>query len=581
MSVDISRQINKTGDIAVQEIEELKHLTLVARNLMKRILHVPFLLAIATVLSCSSTNSEKERHPNVLFIICDDLNDYSSVFGGHPDIKTPNIDRLAEASTIFMNAHTNVGLCQPSRNSLFCGIYPHTSKDFGWTPHQKNPLLKHNKTFVELFRENGYYVMGTGKLQHHEDESIWDEWGIERRINYGPHANNGIENVGHPSVPEAFRKINNVDGSFAPLSDVPAFDKPETGNKPGWSYGPRPFRYVNENDRDLMPDEMHANWAIEKIRELEQREHEQAFFLGVGFVKPHTPLYAPKKYFDMFPIDEIEIPAWLQEDAKDCFYTSVYPDTDVGLYYYQALKKAFPEGENGLKKFMQAYMACVAFVDDQIGKVIDALDKSQFRDNTIVILTSDHGWQMGQKDYLYKNSPWEASTHIPLLIRDPYHTKPGSKVEHPVSLIDIYPTLMDLCMLEWPAARNAGSINPEGFSLEPLIEKPGETIWEGPEGALTLLGASINTPIEGVGISTNPGALWHILIKGELPDSLIMQQNYSYRTSDWRYIMYRNGKEELYDHRTDHKEWHNLALDEDYDDIRIKLKKDLLRMIKD
>jgi arylsulfatase A-like enzyme len=546
---------------------------------MNRKVIIPVLLLMVLSIGVSCSSPEQLMHPNVLFIICDDLNDYSTTFDGHPDIKTPNIDKLAQSSTIFLNAHTNVGLCQPSRNSLFCGIYPHTSKDFGWTPHHKNPLLKNNKTFVEMFGENGYYVLGTGKLQHHENESIWDEWGVERRINYGPHAHNGKEIVGHPSVPEAFRKINNVDGSFAPLSDIPVFDDVESGLESGWSYGPRPFRYVNDSDRDLMPDEMHANWAVEKIKELEQREGDQPFFLGVGFVKPHTPLYAPQKYFDMFPLDEIEVPAWLEEDAEDCFYTSVYPDSDVGLYYFQALKEAYPEGDIGLKKFMQAYMACVAFVDDQVGVVVDALDKSKFKDNTIVILTSDHGWQMGQKDYLYKNSPWEAGTRIPLLVRDPYHSKPGSEVRHPVSLIDIYPTLMDLCSLEGSTVKDASKNVLEGFSLRTLIENPRSKKWVGPKGALTLLGASINTPVEGVGVSSNPKALWHIQIKGELPDSLVMQQNYSYRTQDWRYIMYRNGKEELYDHSSDHEEWYNLSSDEEYDEVRTKMKADLIKMI--
>jgi len=328
-----------------------------------------------------------------------------------------------------------------------------------------------------------------------------------------------------------------------------------------------------------MPDELHANWAVKKFKELEQKEDEQPFFMGVGFVKPHTPLYAPQKYFDMFPLDEIEVPAWLEEDAKDCFYTSVYPDTDVGLYYFQALKEAYPQGNIGLKKFMQAYMACVAFVDDQVGVVVDALDKSKFKDNTIVILTSDHGWQIGQKDYLYKNSPWEAATRVPLLLRDPFRSKPGSEVKHPVSLIDIYPTLVELCSLEGSTVKDSSAHSIEGYSLRPWIEKPGRAQWQGPGGALTLLGASINTPIEGVGVSNNPKALWHIQITGELPDSLIMQQNYSFRTKDWRYIMYRNGKEELYDHRSDPGEWHNLALDEEYDKKKKELNAEVLEII--
>ncbi len=541
---------------------------------------IPVLILLASLPAGLSGQEKSAGQPNVIFIMCDDLNDYTSQLGGHPDIKTPHIDQLAKSSTHFINAHTNVGLCQPSRNSLFTGIYPHTSKDFGWTPYFKNPLLQHNKTFIELFKENGYHVMGTGKLLHNRVDTIWSEWGIERRINYGPHAFDGEKTVGHPSVPEPFRRINNVDGSFAPLSDIPVFpeDQGRSGT-PGWTYGPRPFRYINDNDRDLMPDELHAQWAAQKIREMEAREEDQPFFLGVGFVKPHTPLYAPKKYFDLFPLDRITLPMRKEGDLEDCYYTSVYPPSDVGLHYYQALMEAYPDGERGLKLFLQAYLACVAFVDDQIGIVLDALDNSKFKENTVVVFTSDHGWQMGEKEYLYKNSPWEKSTRIPLIIRDPRVTSAGSMVEHPVSLIDIYPTLVDLCNLEGNTTREASSTTPEGFSLRPFLEDPEYDQWEGPEGVLTLLGASINKPVEGLGVSTNPKALWHIEIQRELDDSLILQQNYSYRTEQWRYVMYNNGHEELYDHRKDPNEWNNLATGNQYKKERETLKDQVLQMI--
>jgi len=147
------------------------------------------LLLLVTVNSSSLVASEKVKtqadKPNVLFIMVDDLNDYLGAYGGHPQSKTPNIDALANASVKFNNAHTNVPVCSPSRSSLFTGVYPHQSKDFGWTPLPKQHVLKHNKTFLELFRENGYKLYGTGKLLHNNNKKYWDEWGVQERINYG------------------------------------------------------------------------------------------------------------------------------------------------------------------------------------------------------------------------------------------------------------------------------------------------------------------------------------------------------------------------------------------------------------
>lgn len=547
----------------------------------KYLLIIVTFLCLFSLVSCRQVTKPIElKQPNVLFIICDDLNDYQGAFGGHVNAHTPHIDALAKSSTQFANAHTNVPVCSPSRNSLFTGIYPHHSKDFGWTPHYKNPILKRQKTFVELFKENGYLTLGSGKLLHKDVNKIWDDWGVDRRLNYGPHAFNGEKMCGHPSVPEAFRQINIVDGSFAPLSDIPTFtDANNETIETGWTYGKAPFRYVNDNNRDLMPDEMHAQWATQKIRELEQRQNDQPFFMGIGFVNPHTPLYAPQKYFDMFPLDEIELPQIQEGDIADCFYKSVYPDTEMGLHYYKALREAYPDGDEGLRRFLQAYLACVAFVDDQVGVVIDALNNSKFKDNTIVIFTSDHGWQMGEKDYLYKNSPWEESTRIPLLVRHPQLSRSGDKVSHPVSLIDLYPSLVDLCHLEGSTERKGEKVNLDGYSLKPFLSNGDDVTWDGPDGALTMTGAGINEPIEGIAFCSNPSAKWHIEVKGELDDTYIMQQNYSYRTKDWRYIRYLNGKEELYHNAIDPYEWHNLALDDNYEAKKVELRLKVLNML--
>jgi arylsulfatase A-like enzyme len=540
-----------------------------------------FMVFLLFFINCSVREAGRiSEQPNVLLIIIDDLNDYEGSYGGHPQARTPNIDKLAASGTAFTNAHTNSPVCSPSRNSLFTGIYPHTSKDFGWTFHAKQAVLQDTKTFIELFRENGYLTLGSGKILHKNVQEYWDEWGVPERINYGPHAFDGMKIVGHPSIPEPFRGINIVDGSFARLSNTPAFYIEGQGiQNTGWTYdGTEVFRYVDDNDRDLLPDEMHADWAVKKINELEVHDRDTPFFLSMGFVNPHTPLYAPDKYFDMFPLDEIQLSEIKKDDNEDVYYSTVYPSSEMGLHYFQALKDSYPDGDEGLRRVVQAYLACIAFVDDQVGKVMDALNNSKLRDNTIVILVSDHGWQFGEKDYLYKNSPWEESTRVPFIIRAPGITKAGSEVNHPVSLIDIYPTLMDMCNMKGSTKKKDNAPDIEGYSLLPFLEDKYED-WEGPDGALTVLGAGINTPVEGIGISRNKSALWHIEIITDLDDSCIWDQNYSYRTRDWRYIRYRNGKEELYDHTKDPYEWNNLVMDERYDDKRKELRQKVLGMI--
>ncbi|MDT0551861.1 sulfatase [Urechidicola vernalis] len=537
-------------------------------------------------LTIYSQQTEKSStKPNILMIMVDDLNDYQGAFGGHTQAKTPNIDKLAESGTKFTNAHTNVPVCSPSRNSLFTGIYPHNSRDFGWTPHFKQAVLKNHKTFIEYFKENGYQTLGTGKLLHKNVKSYWDDWGVPEGINYGPHAYSGIDKkgkriMGHSSVPEPFRSINVVDGSFASLADTP-ITKNENGTiiETGWTYGQKRFRYENDNDRDLMPDEQHALWVKHKIKELELNVSNKPFFMGVGFVNPHTPLYAPQKYFDMFPLNEIQLPLIKENDNEDIHYSSVYDDTEMGLAYYKKLRKSYPNEDEGLRKFLQAYLACIAFMDDQVGIVMDAIDNSKFKDNTIVVFVSDHGWQMGEKEYLYKNSPWDESTRIPFIIRAPKFSKPKSEVHHAVSLIDIFPTLKDLCNLKGRTLNSSDSEKLDGYSLKPFLENQNSKNWKGPNGALTVLGAAINKPIEGIGFSSNPGALWHIQITKDLKESYVKQQNYSYRTEHWRYILYHNGKEELYNIKKDAKEWNNLADDTSLKQIKTQLKSEMMELI--
>ena len=312
----------------------------------------------------------------------------------------------------------------------------------------------------------------------------------------------------------------------------------------------------SDDDRDLLQDEKHAQWAVQKISELEKNANKKPFFMGLGFVRPHTPLHAVDKYFDMFPLDEIELDNWQPNDDNDTFWKENFDSVNSkGSRYYRQLVKSYNgDRELAMKKFLQAYLACIAFVDDQIGLVIDALDKSKLKENTIVVLTSDHGWQMGEKNYLFKNSPWEESARVPLVIRAPKGTK-GGKVKHPVSLIDIFPTLIEYCSLKGDTKKNEKGADISGFSLKPFIEKPNTNCWKGPNGALTVVG--------------------NFLKKSRLKE----KQNYSYRTENFRYILYSNGKEELYDHRNDPYEWNNLAYNDKFKRTKKSLHKEMQKII--
>ena len=533
------------------------------RNIIRKgIIAVAF---VAVGLVCTQAGAKAkplpkpQSKPNVVLIVCDDLNDYITGIpggAGHPQAMTPNVAKLAQSGVAFRRAYSNNPVCAPSRSSFLTGIYPHTSGNLFFNKWYTNPVLKNSKTVMEHFRDNGYHVTGSGKLMHHLDAKVWSEF--KHKADYGPVVYDGKERVAHPSVPLPYRSIGKIDGSFAPLSDVPYADdgNPESG----WIYGGWenlvPFKYVSEDNRDLTPDERNAKWAQERIEKFAKEKTDKPFFLGVGFIRPHTPLHVPKKYFDMFPLDSIEMPVIKSNDAADTHFADVLDRDAKGLRFFRLLGESYPNTETGIKTFTQAYLACVTAVDDCIGQVVDAIDNSPFKDNTIIIVTSDHGWNMGQKDYLFKNSPWEESTRVPFVVRAPGVAKPGGVAEHPVSLIDLYPTLVDLCGLKGDTRKNKKGASLDGHSIRPFLESPKGGKWEGPEGALTMIFAGPESKND--------------------PD----KQHWTVRTKRWRYIRYNNGTEELYDHDKDPMEWTNLADSSEHAVTKASLRKKMTEMRK-
>ncbi|MBB3210393.1 arylsulfatase A-like enzyme [Rhodopirellula rubra] len=492
--------------------------------------------------------------PNVLLIMVDDMNDYTGYLGGHRQAITPNLDALAGSGVRFINAHCNAQICAPSRSSMLTGVYPHVSKNYWFDDWHKNDTLKKCKSLARFMKDNGYVAYGTGKLMHHEQTDDWTEFGIPQ--DPGPFPSNGKTKVGHPSIPLPFRDIGAIDGVFASLADVPHV--PASGNFAGYvgwkTRMGKPFRYVSDDDRDLMSDELQANWTTEKLKELESGSHSKPFFVAVGFSRPHTPLVAPQKYFDMYPLESLKLAAIKENDRDDCHFASVFPKWDpLWTTHYQKLVDSYPTAEEGLLKHLQAYLACITFVDDQIGKVVGALDNSKLKDNTIVFLVSDHGYHQGEKQYLYKNSLWEESTRVPMIIRNPKMSQSAGKtIEHPVSLIDIYPTIADLCGLSESDNRiNENGVSLGGHSLTPFLVDPNGGQWDGPDVAFSV----VMTP----GPNTERG----------LEPSF---HSYSVRSKDYRYTHYVSGKEELYDHRNDPHEWTNLADNPDFADTKSSLK---------
>ena len=496
--------------------------------------------------------AEANSRTNVLFVISDDLNDWILHPLDHPQVKTPNIDRLRTKSVSFTTAHAAVPVCGPSRKCLLSGLYPQTIDSYNFAPWKAVPSLEDCAPIPLHFRNNGYNVYGAGKLLHEgEGGDFYTEYGYG--VDYGPHPWLGegpAQFTPHPRqydlweghLPEwdMHRDLN-----FGPLSDVPEWEPGTVEGKPGakgWYYrDATPFRYANDEDRDRLPDEISVDWAVDILK----RKHDRPFFIGVGLTKPHTPLYVPDKYFNLFPIEDVTLPPYLENDLDDCAPT-LRNRWAWGFQKFQALIDS--GGVEAWHAFVQAYLATLAFVDDQIGKLLDALASGGYGANTIVVLTSDNGYHVGEKDCIQKWHLWDESTRIPLIIHVPEGSGNGQTCASPVSHIDLYPTLVDLCELP-PQPHRGESLALNGHSLRPLLDDPDAADWSGPDVVLTAIRDGRETP------------------------------HFSVCSDRHRYTLCANGEEEFYDHATDPHEWTNLALSDDQSDIRKGLREQLATLL--
>jgi len=423
----------------------------------------------------AASGPEDNSKPNVLFIAVDDLNDWVEPLAGHSQAITPNLSRLAVTGITFTNAHCQAPICNPSRISLLTGKLPSSTGVYFLSPHLRQcKTTRDLVTLPQYFARNGYETIGGGKIFHVEGPLEFDSYG-GRFGGFGP----------RPRLPINCRQAH-------PLWDWGAF--PDSDTK--------------------MPDFKLAEWAVQQIKKPGNRPR----FLAVGFYRPHVPMYVPKKWLDRFPLESIKLPEHIANDlldvsqyAQDLSWSSVAPRHEW-----------FLKNKGQWQKAVQAYLACTAFVDHQVGKLLDALEQSGQSDNTIVVLWSDHGFHLGTKERWGKRSLWNAATRVPLIIRGP-GIACGMKCDRPVGLIDLFPTLNDLCGLE-------SMKGIDGRSLKPLLRDPAAK-W--PYPAITTFGPN----------------------------------NHAIETADWRYITYADGSQELYDRRTDRFEFRNLIGDPKYQPI--------------
>lgn len=418
---------------------------------------------------------------NVLFLIADDLNFWVNCLGGHEGVQTPHIDRLAGRGMLFRNAHCAAPVCNPARTAILTGLRPSTTGVYLNTQNFRS-VVPDCVTLPMHFRAHGYHVAGAGKVFHIPDPRSWPEYWPSRADTT-------------PIDPQPVDRSPGVTAIDHELRFGPLDCKPEQ-----------------------MGDVLVARWAAEKLKQPQKRP----FFFAAGFRKPHLPWFVPREYFDLYPLEKITLPKVNERDLDDV--PSLGRHWALTRDHHRKIVET-----HEWKRAVQAYLASITFVDAQIGTVLDALDAGPHKDNTIVVLCTDHGWHLGPKLHWQKCTLWEEATRVPLIVIAPGITQPGQECARPVNSNDLYPTLIELCGL----AERPGL---EGVSLAPLLRDPA---------------AGRERPA-----LTN-----------------YRRGNYAVRDEHWRYIRYNDGTEELYDKDRDALEWSNLASDSKFADIKKQLGK--------
>jgi arylsulfatase A-like enzyme len=427
--------------------------------------------------------TKPSNKPNVLFIAIDDLRDWVGYLG-NKQVHTPNLDRLARRGVHFTRSYCAAPCCNPSRTALMTGLRPGQSGVYNNGDDWRKIVPEGTVTLPLHFRNHGYYVAGAGKIYHggaggFNRLSDWDDYWTER----------GQGNEDDPE-PKARRKG-------------------KAKSQEGWDgVGGIRFGPLDCEDQEMV-DYQAVSYVLKKLAQ----PQDKPFFFACGLRKPHMPWSVPRKYYERYPLDKIELPKVLENDLDDV------PPAGVRM--------ARPSGDHAAilksgrwKEAVQAYLATITFCDAMVGRLIDGFDRSAYKDNTIVCLWSDHGWHLGEKQHWRKFALWEEATRAPYLWIVPGLTRPGGICNRTVDYMQIYPTLCDLAGLPVPK-------HVEGESIRKLLENPGAS-WDKP-AVMTWL-----------------------------------HNNHAVRNEEWRYIRYANGDEELYHDSVDPLEWINLAKKPEY-----------------
>ncbi|MCC6785039.1 MAG: sulfatase-like hydrolase/transferase [Planctomycetes bacterium] len=441
-----------------------------------------YLLAVLGLAATATAQTGSTPPPDILFLVVDDLNDWVGCLGGHPQTRTPNLDRLARSGVLFTNAHCAAPSCNPSRTALFTGRSPATTGLYTNTQSMRDALPE-AQLLPAVLRTHGYRALGSGKLLHYViDAPSWDEY--------------------FPSAATESPIPRTLYPKTRPLS------LPRAG---AWQYVETDWGPLDATDEEYGGDLLVAEWIAARLR----TPHDQATFLAGGLYRPHEPWFVPRRYFEPFPLESIQLPPGYREGDIDDLPAEGRR---------RALNRYFPhiQAQGQWRQAVQAYLAAIHYSDAMLGRILDALDASPRRDSTIVVLCSDHGWHLGEKEHWQKFTAWRVCTRVPLIVRVPAGvrglpdgTRPAV-CDQPVDLRSLFPTLLELA----------------GLPPDPMADAP----------SLVPLLADVDAPWPHVAVTwlDTPG---------------------SFGLSDrgWRYIRYHDGGEELYDVVADPHEWENLA----------------------
>ena len=476
------------------------------------------MLAVGAVsLAFAAAAAAASPRPNVLFIAVDDLRPEMGCYGNEV-VKTPNIDRLAARGIVFKHAYCQQAVCSPTRSSLLTGRRPDATRVWDLNTHFR-AALPDVVTLPQYFKANGYHCAALNKIYHHgfEDGRSWSE----------PHWYPNGQTIDTDPADWSKRIVKNVGPGVQEHAKQPLpadNDKPNAGKSAKAPKGPA-FEVSSKSD-DELPDGFTAAEAVKRLHELKGKQ--QPFFLAVGFLKPHLPFVAPKKYWDLYDPEKIPLP--LIDHLPDG--APAFAGHDNGeLHSYSNVPNGNPIPSAFAKTLRHGYYACISYTDAQVGRLLDALQKEGLADNTVVVLWGDHGWQLGDHGLWHKHTNFELATHAPLILSLPQQKSAGQKCAAAVEFVDVYPTLADVCGLPIPAGL-------DGVSLKPFVEDPAKVatkvaISQYPRGGAQTAGKSL--------------------------------MGYSIRDEHWRLTLWRDRSDasiaatELYDEQNDPAESKNLA----------------------